>query len=132
MTPDDDAHQVSRAAWMTTRLDRARRRFVPAAPPAAEPALSDLALSLVRTDLERFMTALAASLAPDQPRPDSPARLTDALSGAIARVGGVGEPEVTRSPGALHSPECWHIRVAGADDRTREAVARLTAGEAVS
>jgi hypothetical protein len=118
---------------MTARLDRARRRFAPAAPPAAEPAaLSDLALSLVRADLERFMTALAASLTADQPRPDSPARLTDALLAAIARAGGVGEPEVTRSPGALHSPECWHIRVTGADDRTRDAVARLAAGEAVS
>jgi hypothetical protein len=124
---------VSRAAWVTARLDRARRRLGPADPPVTEPAaLSDLALSLVRADLERFMTALAASLAPDQPRPDSPARLTAALNIAIAGVGGLGEPEVTRSPAGLHSPECWQIRIAGADDRTRAAVARLTAGDVVA
>ena len=78
------------------------------------------------------MTALAASLAADQPRPDSPARLTAALSSVIAGAGGRGEPEVTRSPAGLHTPECWLIRIAGADDRTRDAVARLTAGEAVA
>jgi hypothetical protein len=117
---------------VTTRFDRARRRLGPASPPAAEPpALSDVALSLVRADLERFMNALAASSAPDQPRPDSPARLTAALVIAIAGAGGVGDPEVTRSPAGLHTPECWHIRISGADDRTREAVARLTGGEAV-
>jgi hypothetical protein len=118
---------------VTARIDRARRRLGPASPPAAEPAaLSDLALSLVRADLERFMTALAASVAADLPRPDSPARLTAALTSAIARAGGVGEPEVTRSPAGLHSPECWQIRVAGADDRTRDALARLSAGEVVA
>jgi hypothetical protein len=125
-----DHECVSRVPWVTARLDRARRRLGRAAPPAAEPAaLSDLAVLLVRADLERLMSALAASLGPDRPRLDSPARLTAALSDAIARVQGAGEPEVTRSPAGLHSPECWQIRITGADDRTRDALARLAAGE---
>ena len=75
------------------------------------------------------MTALAASVAPDQPRPDSPDRLAAALALAILRVDGSGAPTVVRSPASLYTPEYWHIRIAQADDRTRAAVARLAAGE---
>ncbi len=75
------------------------------------------------------MSALAATLGLERPRPDSPARLTAALTDAIARVNGAGEPQVSRSPAGLTTPECWLIRITGADDRTRDALARLTAGE---
>jgi hypothetical protein len=86
-------------------------------------------VSVVRSDLERLMSALAASLAPGQPRPDSPDRLSAALAGAIALVGGRGEPAVTRSPAGLYTPEYWHIRIHQADEPTRAAVASLSAGE---
>jgi hypothetical protein len=88
--------------------------------------LGDIAVSLARADLERLMTALAATLPSDQPRPDSPARLTAALAAAIAQADGVGEPTVTRRPAGLATPESWQIHIAGADDRTRAVVAALT------
>lgn len=122
---------MPRATRIIATLDRARRRFgaEPSSPSERDPAaLSDLAVSVVRSELERLMNALA-SLDPDQPRPDSPALLAAALASAIGRVEGCGEPVVTRSPAGLHSPEYWHIHIARADDRTRAAIARLTAGE---
>jgi hypothetical protein len=75
------------------------------------------------------MTALASPLHPGLPRPDSPARLASALSAAIAQVQGRGEPAVIRSPAGLYTPEYWHIRIAGSDDRTRALMARLTGTE---
>lgn len=117
--------------WVQKRLDRARRRFraAPEPPIAPEPdALDDVAVSLVRSELERLIGALAVTLGPDTPRPDSPALLAGALATAIGRAGGRGKPAVTRSPAGLYSPEYWHIRVEGADSRTRDAIGRLTAG----
>ena len=76
-------------------------------------------MSVVRNDLERLITALSASCQPDLPRPDSPVRLATALAAVIGRVGGAGHPVVTRSPAGLYTPEYWHIRVEGADGRTR-------------
>ncbi len=61
-------------------------------------------------------------------RPDSPALLAGALTTAIVRVDGAGHPTVTRSPAGLHTSEYWHIRVEGADHRTRDAIDRLIAG----
>lgn len=85
-------------------------------------------MSVARTDLERLMNALAACLDPALPRPDSPARLAAALTTAIVGVAGRGEPEVTRSPAGLYTPEYWHIRIDRADAPTRELLARLTTG----
>lgn len=124
--------------WVSKNLDRARRRLRPASQPPAQPAEAPVeavdgvvTLSLVRVELDRLIGALAASLDPSTPRPDSPARLADALTTVIGRIGGRGRPTVTRSPAALYSPEYWHLRVEGADARTRTAVDRLAAGERV-
>jgi hypothetical protein len=126
--------------WVSKNLDRARRRLRPTSQlPAVttdeapvEAVDGVVALSLVRAELDRLIAALAASLDPSTPRPDSPARLEDALSTVIVRIGGRGRPTVTRSPAALYSPEYWHLRVEGADARTRSAVARLATGERVA
>jgi hypothetical protein len=121
--------------WVSRRIDQARRRVrgsAPVAPvEAPESAIDDLALSLVRPDLERLFSGLAASLGPGRPRPDSPALLEAALTSAIARVGGRGRPTVTRSPAGLYTPEYWHIRVDGADAATRDGMARLATGARV-
>lgn len=118
--------------WVTRNLDRARRRLRPAPPTstgASEPAsVEDLAVSLVRTELDRLVATISTSLEASAARPDSPARLAGALQAAIADVDGTGFAEVTRSPAGLYTPEYWHIRVEGADPRTRDAICRLLAG----
>jgi hypothetical protein len=119
--------------WVTKSLDRAKRRL--RRPDDADHAVApdpgpgdDVRVALTRPELERFVSALAAYLDPHMPRPDSPARLAGALTTAIERVGGSGRPSVTRSPAGLYTPEYWHVRIEGADDVTRQAVASLELG----
>jgi hypothetical protein len=113
-------------------LDRARRLLGDGEPETAiintDPdTIDDIVVALVRPDLDRFAGALAASLDPHMPRPDSPALLAGALATAIDRIGGQGRPVVTRSPAGLYTPEYWHIRINGADARSRSILTRLAA-----
>ena len=116
-------------------LDRARRLLGDGEPETAiiqaDPdTVGDVIVSLVRSDLDHFAGALAASLDPHMARPDSPALLAGALATAIDRTGGQGRPVVTRSPAGLYTPEYWHLRINGADARTRSILARLaTSGD---
>jgi hypothetical protein len=116
-------------------LDRARRLLGDNEPETAiistDPeTIGDAVVSLVRADLDHFAGALAASLDPHMPRPDSPALLAGALATAIDRIGGQGRPVVTRSPAGLYTPEYWHVRINGADARSRSILVRLaTSGE---
>jgi hypothetical protein len=119
--------------WVTKSLDRAKRRL--RGPDDADRAVTpdsatsdDVRVALTRPELERFVSALAAYLDPHMPRPDSPARLAGALTTAIDRLGGSGRPSVTRSPAGLYTPEYWHVRIEGADDATRKAIAGLANG----
>jgi hypothetical protein len=119
--------------WVTKSLDRAKRRL--RGPDLADQAVApdlatsdDVRVALTRPELERFVSALAAYLDPHMPRPDSPARLAGALTTAIERLGGTGRPSVTRSPAGLYTPEYWHVRIEGADDVARQAVAALEHG----
>jgi hypothetical protein len=117
-----------------TILDRARRHLLGDVQPeaaviAADPEIiDDVVVALVRPDLDRFAKALAAALDPEMPRPDSPALLAGALATAIDRIGGQGRPVVTRSPAGLYTPEYWHVRINGADARSRSVLLRLAAG----
>lgn len=119
--------------WGKT-LDRARRhlRSTPPPPPVApagnRAGADHLVVALARPELERLVGALAAFLDPDMPRPDSPARLAGAIGTAIERIGGKGQATVTRSPAGLYTPEYWHVRIVGADARTRGAIATLATG----
>ena len=61
-------------------------------------------------------------------RPDTPARLEAALSTAIANRTGRGSPHVLRSPGALHTPEAWQLRIEGIDAGTYAALERAIRG----
>jgi hypothetical protein len=116
-------------------LDRARRLLGDGEPETAiistdAETIGDAVVSLVRADLDHFAGALAASLDPHMPRPDSPALLAGALATAIDRIGGQGRPVVTRSPAGLYTPEYWHVRINGADARSRSILVRLaTSGE---
>jgi hypothetical protein len=125
--------------WVTIHFDRVRRRL---RAPGAEPAsgsvlvddsdpLDDITVALGRPDLERLITGLS-SLEPGMPRPDSPARLAGAVAAAIDRVGGRGQPTVTRSPAGLYTPEYWHVRIDGADAATRAALERLANGRGLT
>ena len=91
--------------------------------------IGDVVVSLVRSDLDQFAGALAASLDPQMPRPDSPALLAGALATAIDRIGGQGRPVVPRSPAGLYTPEYWHVRIAGADARSRSILAGLASSD---
>jgi hypothetical protein len=116
--------------WDRT-IDRARRRLRPAPEPPPIPTLPDpdaVVVAFVRPELDKFVAALAAYLDPHMPRPDSPARVAGAITTAIERLGGTGRPSVTRSPAGLYSPEYWHLRIDGADAKTREAIAALAGG----
>jgi hypothetical protein len=119
--------------WVQKSIDRARRRLLgPAPEPAPAPPdpdrIEDLVVALGRVELDRFITAIAASLDPHMPRPDSPARLAGAVATALQRAGGTGRPTVTRSPAGLYSPEYWHIRVEAADRVTRATLDQLSSG----
>lgn len=119
--------------WVQKSLDRARRRLnrpapEPAPPPPDPDRIEDLVVALGRIELDRFISALAASLDPHMPRPDSPARLAGAVTTALERTGGHGRPTVTRSPAGLYSPEYWHIRVEAADRITRSTLDQLQSG----
>jgi hypothetical protein len=119
--------------WVQKSLDRARRKLArpapePGPPPPDPDRIEDLVVALGRVELERFISALAASLDPHMPRPDSPARLGGAVATALERVGGHGRPTVTRSPAGLYSPEYWHIRVEAADRITRSTLDQLSSG----
>jgi hypothetical protein len=119
--------------WVQKSLDRARRKLnrpapEPAPPPPDPDRIEDLVVALGRVELDRFVSALASSLDPHMPRPDSPARLAGALATALERTGGLGRPTVTRSPAGLYSPEYWHIRVQAADRVTRSTLDQLASG----
>ena len=116
-------------------LDRARRLLGEGEPETAiissDPdTVGDVVVALVRPELDKFAGSLATFLDPQMLRPDSPALLAGALATAIDRVGGQGRAVVTRSPAGLYTPEYWHVRINGADARTRGLLARLaTSGE---
>ncbi len=99
----------------------------PAAPSlgAVVEARETLVIAFSRDEKAAFSSALAATLGPDTPRLDTPARLAQAIDGAIRRASGAGRPIVTRSPAGLYTPEYWRIRVDGADGRARAELERL-------
>ena len=118
-------------------LDRARRRIrgvqPPPPPEVLEPgAVGAVEVAFVRAELDRVVASLSAYLDPHMPRPDSPARLAGALTTAIERLGGKGRASVVRSPAGLYTPEYWHVRIDGADDVARAALARLFTGGRVA
>jgi hypothetical protein len=112
-------------------IDRTRRRLqrihapaTPADEPADEATLptdSDrvvdanvvepagtVVLTLGRQELDRLGMALVARSGPGAVRPDTPARLEEALERVIAASGHLGgQPRVLRRPAGLTTPEAW-------------------------
>jgi hypothetical protein len=126
--------------WVSNAIDRARRRILGSPEPEAIPFADaapidvpcDVVIAVGRSDLDRLLGALVASLDPHMARPDSPRRLEGALATAIQRVGGQGIPTVVRNPAGLYTPEYWQLRIDGADGATRSALDRLTAGARIA
>jgi len=126
---------------MWSPLDRARRRIFNDGSASATVAgnahgqpdgLDDLVLALGRTELDRLIVALARYLGSTDSRPDTPARLEAALSAVIARRGGRGQPQVTRRPAGLYTPEAWQVRIDGADELTRSSLERAVRGGTIA
>ncbi len=84
--------------------------------------VSDVTFALGRAELERLIGALEGLAGEGAGRADTPATLEAALRTAIARVGGVGEPHVTRRPAGVYTPEAWQIAIDRADERTRATI----------
>jgi hypothetical protein len=128
---------MSPEMWAARTLDLARRRLhvggaaEQPAPAPAEPAPNEpdelvcVVLAFGREEKTRFSAELAASLGPGTPRLDTPDRLCEAITAAIARIDGAGRPIVTRSPAGVYTPEYWRIRVEDADRRTLAELERL-------
>lgn len=119
---------------MWTTVNRARHRFFHDGGQTTETRASDppepvgdVFLALGRPELERLIRALDESHASNY-RPDTPARLEAALSTAIANRTGRGSSHVLRSPGALHTPEAWQLRIEGIDAGTYAALERAIRG----
>ncbi|CAN5542637.1 hypothetical protein BH20CHL7_BH20CHL7_11330 [soil metagenome] len=122
---------------MWTSLDRTRHRLrrlfeVPTASttvadPVADPVpdhlpADDIVLTMGRPELDRLGIALQDLLGPMAARPDTPARLETALDAAVRRLGGSGQPRVTRRPPGLTTPEAWQVRLTNVDPSIGEAI----------
>jgi hypothetical protein len=74
--------------------------------------------SFTRGELQPVLQAIRDTLGCGAVALDTPARLQEALEALIRSVSGEGDPSVRRSPGALLTPEYWHIRLDATDRRT--------------
>jgi hypothetical protein len=120
--------------WPT--LERARRRIsggttAPTTKPAeAEPtdAPPVTGLLIVRggPELDQLRLALQRLQGPSAERPDTPARIEQALKLLIAKRGGAGDPRVLRRPAGVSTPEAWEIHLDGVDSATVDAIRTAT------
>ncbi len=69
--------------------------------------------------------ALRETLDPGLSSLASPARLQNALEEVLRVSGGHGRVAVRRSPGALLTPESWHVLLSEWDQVSRAAIERL-------
>jgi hypothetical protein len=125
--------------WST--IDRARRRLDRAAArtnaprpettavqetaaPAPEPplVLGDVVIVFGQAEIDSLGTALQHLLGQTVERPDSPARLEDALSLLLAGRRAPGRIRVLRRPAAVSTPEAWEIHLDGVEHATGTAV----------
>lgn len=70
-----------------------------------------IVMTLGRPELDRLCAALVARAGVGALRPDTPAKLEDALDLLIVAVGGgEGTTRVLRRPAGLTAPEAWQVR----------------------
>jgi hypothetical protein len=96
--------------------------------PADGLVLDDVLLTIGRPELDRLGGALQTLLGPGTARPDTPARLEDALAAAVERLGGSGRPRVTRRPPGLYTPEAWQVRLTRIDPAITDAIRQAARG----
>ncbi len=103
-----------------------------AAPSAAVPAARvDAGYALSRAEAERLARHLGGRSHVHETGPATPARLRGAVERALGPALDGGSVEVVRLPGALHSPESWHVRLVGVPVALRdhlEAAVRASRG----
>jgi hypothetical protein len=93
----------------------------PSAPGAATVTV-DSVLAIGRPEVQRLAGALQALLGGEAELPDTPATLEGALAQAIGRLGGGGQPRVTRQPPGLYTPEAWQVHLVGVRPAVSEAI----------
>jgi len=120
--------------WPT--IDRARRRLsgVNALPhdhthetradQAADPTaiVEDTVIYLGPVELDQLQAALAARLGGAIERPDTPARLEQALALVLADRHAPGRSRVVRRPAGISTPECWEVHLVGVDPASDAAI----------
>ncbi len=114
---------------MWPKIDRARRRLsgVNAMPhihsneaeadEATDPTaiVEDTVIYLGPVELDQLRAALAAHLGGAIERPDTPARLEQALELVLADRNAPGRSRVVRRPAGISTPECWEVHLVGVD-----------------
>ncbi len=124
--------------WPT--IDRARRRLGGAsamsddqqhgparaaeADDAADPTaiVEDTVIYLGPVELDQLRTALTRHLGGAVDRPDTPARLEQAIELILADRGAPGHPRVVRRPAGISTPECWEVHLEGVDPASDSAI----------
>jgi hypothetical protein len=84
--------------------------------------VEDVVIILGRVELDQLRDALKNALGDEVERPNTPARLEQALSLLLARRAAPGRPRVLRRPAAVSTPESWEIHLDGVDRATSTAV----------
>ena len=72
--------------------------------------------------VDRLRAALQLVLGDAVERPDTPARIEQALLLVLAGRGAPGRPRVLRRPAGLSTPESWEVHLDGVDRATARAV----------
>lgn len=120
--------------WPT--IDRARRRLSgvdamshdqaleTGVDAAADPTaiVEDTVIYLGPVELEQLRTALTAHLGGALERPDTPARLEQALELVLADRHAPGRSRVVRRPAGISTPECWEVHLVGVDPASDAAI----------
>ncbi len=97
-------------------------RPVGASVPAPLDGLEDVVIVLGRVEIALLLVALETALGDAVDRPNTPARLEQALLMLMADRGEPGHPHVLRRPALLSTPESWEIHLDGVERATGLAV----------
>ncbi len=91
---------------------------------AADPSaiVEDTVIYLSPVELDHLQAALTMHLGGAVERPDTPARLEQALELVLADRGAPGHPRVVRRPAGISTPECWEVHLVGVDPASDSAI----------
>ncbi len=84
--------------------------------------VEDTVIYLGPVELDHLRAALTMHLGGAVERPDTPARLEQALELVLADRGAPGHPRVVRRPAGISTPECWEVHLVGVDPASDSAI----------